>query len=119
MDGSSRHNILRRNVSIKDSIPQGIPNEATDNVFLTSRYCNDKIKYPVPMHAHIYSNGDICMSSLGSEYVPTASILSFIHSIMSMLSSATEKTLPPDNHIHADLPPGSADARYMYHDDNC
>lgn len=74
---------------------------------------------PAPVHAHVYSNGDICMSSLGSDYLPTASVTSFVLSIISMLSSAKEKRLPMDNHLHAELPPGSADARYLYHDDKC
>ncbi|KAK1443782.1 hypothetical protein BgAZ_206580 [Babesia gibsoni] len=74
---------------------------------------------PAPVHPHVYSNGDICMSSLGSEYLPTASVTSFVLSIISMLSTAKEKRLPMDNHLHAELPPGSADARYLYHDDKC
>ncbi|GBE60788.1 GDP-D-mannose pyrophosphorylase [Babesia ovata] len=54
---------------------------------------------PSPVHAHVYSNGDICMSSLGSDYVPTASVTSFVLSIISMLSNAKEKRLPVDNHL--------------------
>ncbi|CDR94029.1 ubiquitin-conjugating enzyme E2, putative [Babesia bigemina] len=54
---------------------------------------------PSPVHAHVYSNGDICMSSLGSDYVPTASVASFVLSIISMLSNAKEKRLPADNHL--------------------
>ncbi|KAK1939736.1 ubiquitin-conjugating enzyme E2 [Babesia divergens] len=74
---------------------------------------------PAPVHPHVYSNGDICMSSLGSDYLPTASVTSFVLSIISMLSTAKEKQLPMDNHLHAELPPGSSDARYLYHDDKC
>ncbi|GIX63630.1 GDP-D-mannose pyrophosphorylase [Babesia caballi] len=55
--------------------------------------------HAAPVHAHVYSNGDICMSSLGSEYLPTASVKSFVLSIISMLSTAKEKRLPVDNHL--------------------
>ncbi|GFE54961.1 ubiquitin-conjugating enzyme [Babesia ovis] len=54
---------------------------------------------PAPVHAHVYSNGDICLSSIGSDYLPTASVSSFVLSIISMLSNAKEKRLPIDNHL--------------------
>ncbi|UVC49968.1 ubiquitin-conjugating enzyme E2 [Theileria orientalis] len=74
---------------------------------------------PAPVHPHVYSNGDICMSSIGSEYLPSASISSFVVSIISMLSSAKEKRLPIDNHLHVDMPPGTSEGGFLYHDDKC
>ena len=40
-------------------------------------------------------------------------------SILSMLSSAKEKTIPQDNALHADSAPGQQQDNWMYHDDRC
>jgi hypothetical protein len=40
-------------------------------------------------------------------------------SILSMLSSAKEKSLPLDNANHACTPPGKQGDNWMYHDDKC
>ena len=39
--------------------------------------------------------------------------------ILSMMSSAKEKKIPPDNAMHADSAPGQAQDHFMYHDDSC
>ncbi|CCF73658.1 Probable ubiquitin-conjugating enzyme E2 W [Babesia microti strain RI] len=74
---------------------------------------------PTPTHEHVYSNGDICLSALGTDYAPNASVSSLILSLVSMLSSAKEKRRPPDDQLHAQMPPGESDASYVYHDDKC
>ncbi|CAM9157516.1 unnamed protein product [Chrysoparadoxa australica] len=52
---------------------------------------------PAPRHEHVYSNGHICLSILAQEWSPALTIQSVCLSILSMLSSATQKKLPPDN----------------------
>lgn len=74
---------------------------------------------PCPKHVHVYSNGDICLSLLGKDWRPSMTAETLCVSILSMLSSAKEKRLPPDNAVHADLSPGKQDNKWMYHDDRC
>ena len=52
---------------------------------------------PTPRHEHVYSNGDICLSTLGKDWQPTMTAQSIAIGILSMLSSAKEKKKPPDN----------------------
>ena len=40
-------------------------------------------------------------------------------SILSMLSSAKEKSMPQDNAMHAEAAPGQQQDNWMYHDDKC
>ncbi|KAF5153667.1 Ubiquitin-conjugating enzyme family protein [Theileria parva strain Muguga] len=94
---------------IKVILPNGYPLKPPIIYFLQ----------PTPVHKHVYSNGDICLNSIGHDYIPSASISSFILSIISMLSSAKEKSLPIDNHLHVDLPPGTSEGGFLYHDDKC
>ena len=44
-----------------------------------------------PLHVHIYSCGYICLSTLDSDWTPALKTSSVCMSIISMLSSATEK----------------------------
>ena len=50
---------------------------------------------PAPVHPHIYSNGHICLNILYEDWSPALTIQSVCISILSMLSSANEKMLPP------------------------
>uniref|UniRef100_A0A7S1UEY4 UBC core domain-containing protein n=1 Tax=Phaeomonas parva TaxID=124430 RepID=A0A7S1UEY4_9STRA len=54
-----------------------------------------------PVHPHVYSNGHICLSILYEEWSPALTVQSVVLSILSMLSSATEKTRPPDDAIYS------------------
>jgi len=74
---------------------------------------------PVPRHEHVYSNGDICLNLLGKDWQPTMSAQGIAISVLSMLSSAKEKKIPPDNAMHAESPPGQKQVDWMYHDDRC
>ena len=73
---------------------------------------------PSPMHAHVYSNGDICLNILGKDWRPTMTAQTIVVSILSMLSSAKVKARPPDNAAHADYEPGKT-TEYLYHDEKC
>lgn len=74
---------------------------------------------PVPRHVHVYSNGDICLNLLGKGWAPGMTAESIAVSILSMLSSAKEKKIPPDNALHSDNAPGMQQDNWMYHDDRC
>lgn len=73
----------------------------------------------IPLHEHVYTNGDICLSLLGKDWRPTMTAQSIAHSILSILASANSKSLPMDNARHAQNQPGQYQADWVYHDDNC
>jgi ubiquitin-conjugating enzyme E2 W len=73
----------------------------------------------IPLHEHVYTNGDICLSLLGSDWRPTMTAQSIAVSILSILSSAQRKELPMDNARHAQNKPGQYQQDWVYHDDNC
>jgi ubiquitin-conjugating enzyme E2 W len=73
----------------------------------------------IPLHEHVYTNGDICLSLLGKDWRPTMTAQSVAYSILSILASATSKSLPMDNARHAQNQPGQYQADWVYHDDNC
>ena len=50
-----------------------------------------------PKHLHIYSCGYICLSTLDSDWTPALKTSSVCMSIITMLSSATEKVSPPND----------------------
>ena len=50
-----------------------------------------------PVHEHIYANGYICLSILSKDWTPALQTSQVCMSILSMLSSATEKKEPPNN----------------------
>ncbi|PFH31676.1 putative ubiquitin conjugating enzyme E2 [Besnoitia besnoiti] len=72
---------------------------------------------PTPVHPHVYSNGDICLNLLGSDWRPSLSISAVAVAILSMLTSAKQKQLPMDNAAHVDVPAGHRDTQFLYHDD--
>ena len=74
---------------------------------------------PTPRHEHVYTNGDICLSLLGKDWRPTMTAQSIAVSILSILSSAKNKSLPMDNSRVAGLKPGQSQENWVYHDDNC
>ncbi|KAJ1726469.1 hypothetical protein LPJ61_005166, partial [Coemansia biformis] len=47
-----------------------------------------------PVHPHIYSNGHICLSILYRYWCPVLTVDAVCQSILSMLSSCTEKKRP-------------------------
>jgi len=74
---------------------------------------------PAPMHSHIYSNGHICLNILADDWSPALTVRSVVLSILSMLSSSTEKVRPPDNNRYVSIPNRNPkETRFVFHDDD-
>jgi ubiquitin-conjugating enzyme E2 W len=71
----------------------------------------------IPQHEHVYTNGDICLSLLGKDWRPNMTAQSIAISILSILGSASHKSLPMDNARHAQNQPGQYQQDWVYHDD--
>ncbi|KAJ2735336.1 hypothetical protein H4R23_002229 [Coemansia sp. Cherry 401B] len=67
--------------TLRFRFPDNYPFEAPEVVFMGD----------VPVHPHIYSNGHICLSILYTQWSPALSVESVCLSILSMLSSCTQK----------------------------
>ncbi|KAF9234950.1 ubiquitin-conjugating enzyme/RWD-like protein [Melanogaster broomeanus] len=50
-----------------------------------------------PIHPHVYSNGHICASILGTEWSPVLSVSAICVTLQSMLASCKVKERPVDN----------------------
>lgn len=74
--------------------------------------------YKAPVHPHVYSNGHICASILGTEWSPVLNVSSVLLTLQSMLASCKKLELPPDNERYVKRAPLSPkDSRFVYDDD--
>ncbi|BBM96752.1 ubiquitin-conjugating enzyme E2 W [Marchantia polymorpha subsp. ruderalis] len=90
--------------------PENYPMEAPQVIFIQSP----------PLHPHIYSNGHICLDILYDSWSPAMTVSSICISILSMLSSATQKARPPDNDRYVrNCRNGRSpkETRWWFHDD--
>ena len=74
-----------------------------------------------PKHEHIYSCGYICLSTLDSDWTPALKTSSVCLSILSMLSTATEKKAPPNDEQSSAymIKKSPKDIRWLFEDDKC
>eukprot|EP00918_Siedleckia_nematoides_P070683 GHVU01154356.1.p1 GENE.GHVU01154356.1~~GHVU01154356.1.p1 ORF type:complete len:292 (-),score=3.34 GHVU01154356.1:167-1042(-) len=86
-------NPLYRNSTFKLRVmfPRAYPVSPPTVYFLASD------RYPPPRHSHVYTNGDICLNILGSDWMPMVSTKTVVVSLISMLAAATRESLPIDN----------------------
>ncbi|TFK76663.1 UBC-like protein [Pluteus cervinus] len=71
-----------------------------------------------PIHPHVYSNGHICASILGTEWSPVLSVVAVCVTLQSMLASCKKKERPVDNDryvLHA--PENPKKTQFHYDDD--
>ncbi|GAA5859550.1 hypothetical protein JCM1840_004664 [Sporobolomyces johnsonii] len=69
----------------------GYPIDSPEVTFVVSP------EWKPPVHPHVYSNGHICASVLGSGWSPVLNVQSLLLTMQSMLASCQKKELPPDN----------------------
>ncbi|BGP57203.1 hypothetical protein JCM8202v2_004843 [Rhodotorula sphaerocarpa] len=76
-------------------------------------------EYKPPTHPHVYTNGHICASVLGTGWSPVLNVQSLLLTMQSMLASCKKKELPPDNDRYVrNAPRSPKDTRWAYHDDS-
>ncbi|KAL4260974.1 Ubiquitin-conjugating enzyme/RWD-like protein [Pleurotus pulmonarius] len=72
-----------------------------------------------PIHPHVYSNGHICASILGTEWSPVLSVVAVCVTLQSMLASCKKKERPVDNDRYVrTAPENPKKTRFHYDDDN-
>jgi ubiquitin-conjugating enzyme E2 W len=87
--------------------PAEYPMESPEVVFMQ----------PPPRHIHCYTNGYICLNVLYDGWSPALTVTSVCLSIISMLSSAKEKGLPPDNaQFVANCSRSPKSTKWVFHD---
>ncbi|KAK0428817.1 hypothetical protein QR680_011024 [Steinernema hermaphroditum] len=81
------------------------------------------ISEQVPCNPHVYSNGHICISTLGDGWSPTLDVQGICVGILSMLSSCKKKKWPIGNDSYSSSMKGrSPDYRFFngtYSDSSC
>mmetsp|Transcript_37113 Transcript_37113/g.74913 ORF Transcript_37113/g.74913 Transcript_37113/m.74913 type:complete len:149 (+) Transcript_37113:145-591(+) len=85
--GASGSLYVGEHFTLRFVFPERYPLESPEVVFVGEP----------PIHPHIYSNGHICLSILYDHWSPALTVHAVCMSIVSMLSSCTEKVRPRDD----------------------
>ena len=71
-------------------VARSVASENFTDIFWTSLKVNF-VPPRVPLHPHVFSNGDICLSILTKDWAPTLHVQGVCLSVLSMLSSCKSK----------------------------
>ncbi|KAG2132362.1 ubiquitin-conjugating enzyme/RWD-like protein [Suillus clintonianus] len=69
-----------------------------------------------PVHPHVYSNGHICASILGTEWSPVLSVSAVCVTLQSMLASCKSKERPVDNDRYVRYAPDNPKKTRFHYD---
>ena len=74
-----------------------------------------------PIHEHVYSCGFICLSTLDTDWTPALKTSSVVLSVLSMLSSATEKRKPDNDEASSRMMKGKSpkEISWLFEDEKC
>jgi ubiquitin-conjugating enzyme E2 W len=99
---------------LKLEFPETYPMEPPHVVFET---CD--ASHPPPLHEHVYSNGDICLSILADDWAAAIGAKGILLSLISMLSSAKCKARPPNEQAYLTTAQYARNLLWTFHDVTC
>lgn len=74
--------------------------------------------YQPPLHPHVYSNGHICASILGTEWSPVLNAVAICITMQSMLASNKKKERPEGNDRYVRTAPSNPKLTRWHYDDD-
>ena len=98
------------NFNFPETYPLEPPHVVFDNL---------DVMHPPPVHEHVYSNGDICISVLSDDWAPSIGVKGILLSIVSMLSSAVMKKRPPQEQKYLTTANFARNVLWTFHDTKC
>jgi len=115
----ARFEPLVTHLATSGSPPSSLANLPSPSPLLSSHSPPLTHTHPSPADEHIYTNGDICLSLLGTGWRPSLTGAGLCLAIQSMMASARKKEIPRDNSNNVGRTPGQSQLDWIYHDDTC